>query len=105
MHLSDSQKTTSLYIIQFQNVENENIMSKHTHLVQGLRKHIQCQTIPHILVTFIDTKIVLPPFQNKSYVWSLDIICVTKQKVRLVKLLSNFVKRIGCCQKQCKCCC
>ena len=25
----------------------------------------------------------------------LDIICVTKQKIRLVKFLSNFVKRIG----------
>jgi hypothetical protein len=26
---------------------------------------------------------------------SLDIICVTKQMVRLVKFLSNFVKRTG----------
>jgi hypothetical protein len=25
----------------------------------------------------------------------LDILCVTKQKVRLVKFLSNFVKRTG----------
>jgi hypothetical protein len=25
----------------------------------------------------------------------LDIICVTKQKVRLVKFLSNFIKRFG----------
>jgi hypothetical protein len=25
----------------------------------------------------------------------LDIICITKQKVRLVKFLSNFIKRTG----------
>jgi len=53
-------------------------------------------------ITWRDTSsigYVWSPFHDTPSVskqkFRLDIICVTKQKVRLVKFLKNFVKRIG----------